>query len=89
MRNVIYAPSFKKDQERMARRGKDLEKLVALVTLLAKEGILPGRFRPHRLRGDYGGLWECHIEGDWLLVYDCTPTYVLLHRTGSHADLFE
>ena len=35
------------------------------------------------------GVWECHIEPDWLLIYDITATEVLLIRTGSHSDLFE
>ena len=35
------------------------------------------------------GVWECHIEPDWLLIYEVTDAEVLLIRTGSHSDLFE
>jgi len=31
---------------------------------------------------------ECHIDPDWLLVYEVTPEEVLLIRTGTHSDLF-
>jgi len=34
------------------------------------------------------GIWECHIEPDWLLIYDVTPDEVRLIRTGTHSDLF-
>jgi mRNA interferase YafQ len=33
-------------------------------------------------------MWECHIEADWLLIYNVTPNEVLLVRTGTHLDLF-
>ena len=31
---------------------------------------------------------ECHIEPDWLLIYQMNETELWLVRTGSHADLF-
>jgi mRNA interferase YafQ len=34
------------------------------------------------------GFWECHIEPDWLLIYDLGPEFLELAATGSHADLF-
>jgi mRNA interferase YafQ len=34
-------------------------------------------------------LRECHIEPDWLLIYDITDAEVVLLRTGTHSDLFE
>ncbi|MCR5050419.1 MAG: type II toxin-antitoxin system YafQ family toxin [Paludibacteraceae bacterium] len=44
----------------------------------------------HLLRGDYNGYWECHINPDWLLLYEkAIEIRVLsLYRTGSHADIF-
>ncbi|MGD0023228.1 MAG: type II toxin-antitoxin system YafQ family toxin [Xanthobacteraceae bacterium] len=48
-----------------------------------------GGGRPHPLKGDWKGYWECHISPDWLLIYKVTDEEVLLARTGTHADLFE
>lgn len=59
-----------------------------MVELLAETGTLPPAYYPHRLRGEWKGVWECHIEPDWLLIYDVTDKEVLLIRTGTHADLF-
>ena len=39
--------------------------------LLQKEEILPSKYRDHHLVNsrDYQNMRECHIEPDWLLVY--------------------
>ena len=73
----------------MVRRGKDSEKLINAVFVLATKGCLPVQYRSHKLRGEYEGHWECHLESDWLLVYTITSETVLVERTGSHSDLFE
>lgn len=89
MRDVVYLPALKKDQTRMVRRGKDVQKFIDAVTFLAREGALPSRYDSHKLHGEYAGCWECHLESDWLLVYTLTPETVVISRTGTHADLFE
>jgi mRNA interferase YafQ len=35
------------------------------------------------------GLWECHIEPDWLLIWDDAEDAIILVRTGTHTDLFD
>ena len=89
MREVTYKPSIKRDLKKIKRRGKELAKLLLIVELLAKNGSLPNQLHPHKLSGKYDGLWECHIEHDWLLIYDVEPAEILLFHTGSHSDLFE
>lgn len=89
MRDIIRLPRVLKDIERMLRRGKDAEKLLQIVGLLARDGTLPVQYRPHKLHGKHEGRWECHIENDWLLIYNVFPDHIILIRTGSHADLFE
>ena len=89
MRRITQRRQFRDDVRRQKRRGKDLEDLIAAVELLAESGSLPSGYRPHRLSGTWKGVWECHIESDWLLIYDVTATKVFLIRTGRHSDLFE
>lgn len=45
--------------------------------------------RPHQLKGEWKGFWECHIGPDWLLIYKPTADEILLARTGTHSDLFK
>jgi mRNA interferase YafQ len=89
MRRIAQQRRFRIDLKRQKRRGKDIEELIAAVELLAETGMLPAGYRPHRLTGEWKGVWERHIEADWLLIYDVTPGEVLLIRTGTHSDLFE
>ena len=58
--------------------------------LLERDGSLPAIYRPHKLTGDRRGQWECHIEPDWLLIweqYDDELVLIMIN-TGSHSDLF-
>ena len=74
----------------MKKRGYDQEKLWGIVEKLANEILLPAKCRDHALTGNYVGCRECHIEPDWLLVYEThkDELILLLVRTGSHSDLF-
>ena len=80
---------FKKDLKLMVKRGRDEEKLWQVVELLANETPLPPKNRDHALTGNYIGCRECHIEPDWLLVYEIQndELVLILIRTGSHSDL--
>jgi len=89
MRRITQRRQFRQDLKRQKRHGKDVEELIAAVELLAEVGTLPPGYRPHGLSGEWKGVWECHIEPDWLLIYNVTDEEVLLIRTGTHADLFE
>ena len=88
MRRIAQRKRFRDDLRRQKRRGKDIDDLIAVVELLAEQGALPPAYRAHKLSGEWRGVWECHIEPDWLLVYAVTTDEVLLIRTGTHADLF-
>jgi mRNA interferase YafQ len=88
MCKITQTGRFRKDLKQMKKRGKDQEKLFYIVELLAHKGHLPTEFRPHKLSGEWGKVWECHIEPDWLVIYTITDKEILLIRTGTHADLF-
>ncbi len=80
---------FKKDLKLMKKRGYDEEKLWAVVDKLAAGVPLPPKNRDHALTGNYLGSRECHIEPDWLLVYEIQndELVLVLIRTGTHSDL--
>jgi mRNA interferase YafQ len=88
MRRIRQQQPFLNDFKRQKRRGKDVADLFAVVELPVEDGELPAAYRPHQLSGEWKGLWECHIEPDWLLIYEITANEVLLIRTGTHRDLF-
>lgn len=79
---------FEKDLSRAIKRGKNQDKLWEVVEKLLELKPLPLKNKPHKLSGDWGLFWECHIEPDWLLIYNNTGTHLELIRTGTHSDLF-
>jgi mRNA interferase YafQ len=89
MRSLRTTKQFDRDLRRAKRRGKTLDRLWEVVDLLVRSEPLPARCRRHRLSGEWNRLWECHIEPDWLLIWDEAERTLTLVRTGTHADLFD
>ena len=88
MKTLDARNSFKKDLKRISKRGRHKARLENILALLASGQALPDSALPHKLSGDWEGVWECHVAPDLLLVYDFDETTVTLIRIGSHADLF-
>lgn len=90
MYQLDYTNRFKRSLKLCQRRGYDLTKLYEAIKILARDGRLPERFRPHLLQGNRRGQWECHIQPDWLLVWEQYDDRLLLVMldTGTYADLF-
>ncbi len=89
MKQIFQTRQFARDVKLMRKRGKDLEKLKAVVDKLYKDSPLEPRHRNHPLAGEWRPAWDCHIEPDWILIYTNTPEFLRLERTGTHSDLFE
>jgi len=89
MKSVIQVVTFTRDVKRLIKRNKDLNKLYIIVDMLANNLSLPVKYRAHKLIGNYNNKLECHIEPDWLLIYEIIENSVILYRSGTHADLFK
>jgi mRNA interferase YafQ len=81
---------FDKEVKLCKKRGYDLSKLEEVVSILEKIGTLPPKYKPHKLSGNYENCWECHIKGDWLLIWlqNDNELTLLFINTGTHSDLF-
>jgi mRNA interferase YafQ len=92
-RAVGYSKSFLKDWARLSHSGRYDMSLIkqAMLLLIANEGPLEPQWRDHPLKGDWSGYRECHIGGDFLLVYelDDKANVIVFERAGTHAELFE
>lgn len=86
---VVRTNQFKKDVKKAGKRGRDLDKLKILLSLLMRQDPLPAAYQDHPLRGNWKGYRDAHIEPDWLLLYRIEGEELLLARTGTHADLFQ
>jgi mRNA interferase YafQ len=81
---------MKRDARRMAKRGKNLTKLTDTLNMLSSKQPMPEKYKDHPLKGEMKGYRECHIEPDWLLVYQIIEDKLILSASGTctHSDLF-
>lgn len=90
-RNSDKTKQFEKDWGRLSHSGrfnmKSLKEVMLL--LIANDAPLPPEYLDHPLVGEWDGFRECHIGGDFLLIYEETDDMVIFTRTGTHAELFE
>lgn len=63
-----------------------------MLLLLANDGPMPPEWFDHPLQGPWAGYRECHVGGDFLLIYSISAAnsgeIIVFVRCGSHADLF-
>lgn len=90
MYQIVYTNRMKRDVRHAKKHGKDLTKLIDVLALLQNGKSLPDKFRDHALGGNLRDFRECHIEPDWLLMYQIFEERLILSAaaTGTHADLF-
>ena len=87
--DVQFTNQFKKDLKLAKKQHKNLDKLFEVVETLANGSTLEAKYRDHNLTGNYKGTRECHIEPDWLLVYEIYNDILvlILTRLGTHSKL--
>lgn len=89
MKELRQTGQFKRDLKRYQHRRDKLAKLAEVLELLRHEMPISSLCKPHLLTGDYKGCMECHIEGDFLLVWiDEETNTISLLRLGSHSEIF-
>jgi mRNA interferase YafQ len=91
-RTSDHTKAFIKDWERLSRSGRyDMRRLKEVMLLLiANDGPLGPEWLDHPLKGDWADHRECHIGGDFLLIYQHPGgDVVVFTRAGTHAELFE
>ena len=90
MKKILrYSSQYKKDFKRYRHDEEKLEKLLLILRKLENGEAIPQQYRPHMLTGNYKDCMECHIEGDFLLIwFDDEHNAIELLRLGSHSELF-
>jgi mRNA interferase YafQ len=85
-----FTKSFRKQLKLAGKRGWNLGKLREVMDMIINEQPLPPERNNHPLHGEWEGSFDCHIQGDWVLIYKINPVErtVTFQRTGSHSDLF-
>lgn len=95
MRKPKWTKQFRKDYKRLKKSGRyDMDKLQKIIELLIEEKGLPAKHYDHHLLGKWANRRDCHIEGDWILIYELSLNddgieIATFHRTGKHSNLFK
>lgn len=85
-----FTREFCNDWQRLTHSGRyDMNRLKeALLLLIAGEASLGAEWRDHPLKGEGSDHCECHIGGDFLLIYQRKDNRLNFVRAGTHADFF-
>jgi len=60
----------------------------AMMLLIANDAPLGPEWLDHQLKGAWADHRECHIGGDFLLIYQIQTNAINFVRSGTHAELF-
>ena len=64
-----------------------------MMLVVANDGPLPPEWDDHALQGPWADHLECHVGGDFLLIYQIDGTgdgsVVTFVRAGAHSELFD
>jgi mRNA interferase YafQ len=89
MKKIFPSSQYKKDYKRYRHNPRKVAALREVIEMLENEQPIPKQYLPHMLTGRYKGCMECHIEGDFLLIWiDEQRNIIELVRLGSHSELF-
>lgn len=94
-RRFDFAKAFLKDWDRLSRTGRyDMRKLKdVMLHLIANDVPLGAEWKDHPLKGEWAGTRECHVGGDFLLIYEVDEKVglsgtIVFVRAGTHSELF-
>ena len=89
--DIIITNSCKKDIKKASKQGRNIDLLFDIIDQLSDGKKLDPKFKDHKLSGEYEGKRECHIEPDFLLIYQINEKEIILYlvRVGSHSELFK
>jgi mRNA interferase YafQ len=88
MLRILRTGQFKKDLKRGAKQHRNLDELKRVLEKLQRNEPLEPRHRDHQLSQNWKGFRDCHIEPDWVFIYQIIEDELRLVRIGSHSELF-
>ena len=88
---LVKTSRFKAGVKLARKRGLNISLLENVIEKLCQDQPLDAKHHNHELAGKFKGIWECHIQPDWLLLYlkDNDVLVLTLIDTGTHSDIFK
>jgi mRNA interferase YafQ len=84
---------FRRDYAKAKRSGRKIQKLNDVMEMLIDGRTLLPKHKDHALQGEWRYVRDCHVEGDWILLYELGVDEegheaIIFHATGTHENLF-
>lgn len=95
MRIAQTTKRFRKDYEKLKKSGsKNMQKLHVVMESLIDGYVLDSSYCDHPLHGEWQDFRDCHVEGDWVLIYKIDKCQngdeiVTFCATDNHSNLFD
>jgi mRNA interferase YafQ len=95
MRITKDTKRFRKDYIKLKKSGRrKMNKLHEIMEQLIDGKTLALSCYDHDLKGEWKGFRDCHIEGDWVLIYRITKNLkgnetITFCATDNHSNLFK
>lgn len=89
-RAADYTLTFLEDWQRLSHSGRyEVVRLKeAVLLLIANDAPLGPEWLDHPFKGEWTDHRECHVGGDFLLIYQVDANRINFVRAGTHAELF-
>jgi mRNA interferase YafQ len=87
MLTLAKSKRFEAELRQAFRGGLSVEDWEHLEYLFLKGEPLPEEYDEHPLTDNWQGHWDCHLEGDLVVVYKRTTKKVTLVGIGTHQEL--
>jgi mRNA interferase YafQ len=85
-----YTKTFLKDWQRLSHSGRyDMVRLKeVMILLIANDEPMSAEWLEHALKGEWADHRQCHIGGDFLLIYQIEGNAINFVRAGTHSEMF-
>ena len=89
--DIVITNQCKRDIKLAKKQGRNIDAIFEVADILSEGRELGPKYRDHALSGNYKGKRECHLEPDFLLIYEKREREIVLYlvRVGSHSELFD
>lgn len=95
MRIAKTSKRFRKDYAKLKKSGRhNMQKLKEVMGKLINDMPLSPKHKDHQLQGELNKYRDCHIENDWVLLYEygineSGNETIIFHATDNHSNLFD